>query len=79
LPHFIYNFDLIEWFAITVNYRAFSASDLILLFKEKFQKMWKNELEAFFEHAYPKIPDDLMKALLSLLEYNHGLKNSNLR
>ena len=37
--------------------------------------MWKNELEAFFEHAYPKISDDLMKILLSLLEYSHWLAN----
>ena len=56
-------------------WRAKMVSDLILLFKEKFPDTWQQELEAFFNHAYPKISDDLMKTLLSLLEYNHWLGN----
>ncbi len=56
-------------------WRAKMVSDLILLFKEKFPDTWQQELEAFFNHAYPKISDDLMKTLLSLLEYNDWLAN----
>ena len=56
-------------------WRAKMVSDLILLFKEKFPETWQQELEAFFKHAYPKIADDLMKTLASLLEYNEWLGN----